>query len=659
MANESGRPREHLRQWLQVAALPSLFLFGTLICLYYGRDGFMPIDQSIIYDGAWRVLCGQVPLRDFLTPTGIVPILVQAAFFQLFGVNWFAYCLHAAAFNGLFAMLAYTFLRQWHLSRASAWVFAMLSAVVMYVPSGTPLMEQDAFLFMLLACVACGAGARAGRRAPLLWFAAGLCLVIAVLCKQNPAVFGFPLVLWIVWTRAGERRRASLLWVLAGMTCGAAAFVTVGVGLGIDWTWARLLLWDQPGKIGHERLSLLRIADPDQNWERSTFDKIRWAGLPLLVATTQALAWLWLISQSTRFLAARGYSTARRVVRAASVALAVLSVFALYLALNDQGAWAAHVPVAARWLVPALTLVLFGWRGALAAALAGLALLGRENCRRLLDSLREQTALVVMMQALMFACATFFSLTLNEECNGVPYYFIAMGLAFATLRRVSRRCELPPLAGGAWRQRLLPAAAAAVVVLAVVDGVRFHYEVNLARIVNDDQKTTPRRASAGSAVSLALAFMRFHIADVHQQMVGTMDAGDYRRVIDFFRAHRGNYFLFGDSSILYSLTGRPSASPALWFHFGLVVPPRDSPHFQLFESWLMRRIEEDRCTYVVLEGKGTLFGLTPDDFPELRRLIDTRGQTRYALGAFTAIELAGKTSQDTAAGRVASLHERR
>jgi hypothetical protein len=611
----------------------------------------MPIDQSIIYDGAWRVLCGQVPLRDFLTPTGIVPILVQTAFFRLLGVTWLAYCMHAAVFNGLFAMLAYVFLRQWHLSRALAWVFAILSAVVMYVPSGTPLMEQDAFLFMLLACVACGAGARAGRRAPLLWLAAGLCLVIAVLCKQNPAVFGFPLVLWIVWTRAGETWRTSLLWLVAGVACGVAAFVAAGAALGIDWTWARLLLWELPGQIGRERLALLRIADPDQNWERSTLDKIRWGGLPLVVATTQAMAWLWLAAQTTHFFAAAARSIARRVGRAVLLSLVALSVLALYLVLNDQGAWAAHVPVPARWLVPALTLVLFGWRAALAAALAALVLFGRENCRRLLGALREQTAIVVMVQTLMFACVTFFSLTLNEECNGVPYYFIAMGLVFAALRRVSQRCELLPLAGGAWRQRLLPAATAAVVVLAIVDGVRFHYEVNLARVVNDDQKTTPRRTSAGSAVSPALAFMRFHIADVHQRMVGTMDAGDYRRVIEFFRMHRGNYFLFGDSSILYSLTGRPSASPALWFHSGLVIPTRDSPHFQPFESWLMRRIEEDRCAYVVLEGKGTLFGLTPDDFPELRRLIGTRGQTRYALGAFTAIELAPPTDPRVASRR--------
>ena len=134
--------------------------------------------------------------------------------------------------------------------------------------------------------------------------------------------------------------------------------------------------------------------------------------------------------------------------------------------------------------------------------------------------------------------------------------------------------------------------------------------------------------------------MRFHIADVHQQMVGRMDAGDYRRVIEFFRAHRGNFFLFGDSTILYSLTGRRSSTPALWFHSGLVFPPRDSPDFQLFESWLTRSIDEDRCAYVVLEGRETLFGLTLADLPDLKRLVELRERSRVALGAFTAIELA-------------------
>ena len=109
-------------------------------------------------------------------------------------------------------------------------------------------------------------------------------------------------------------------------------------------------------------------------------------------------------------------------------------MLALYPLLNNQGAWAVHIPVAARWLVPALTLLLFGWPGSLVAVVVGLALFGRERCGHILRELREQTALVGMMQALMFACVTFFSLTLNEECNGVPYYFVAMGLASETLR---------------------------------------------------------------------------------------------------------------------------------------------------------------------------------------------------------------------------------
>jgi len=655
MTSERPDRREHLpRGWLAVAPL-SLFLFGALLCLYYGRDGFMPIDQSIIYDGAWRVLGGQVPLRDFLTPTGIVPILVQAGFFLLFGVNWFAYCLHAAVFNGVFAILAFAFLRQWGLGRGPAWVFAMLSAVVMYVPSGTPLMEQDAFFFVLLACVAAGAGVRA-QRCALLFLAAGTFLVVALFCKQNPALFGFPLVLWIVWTRARERRRAYLLWILAGVACGATAFMAVAMGLGIDWTWARLLLWELPGQIGRERLALLHIADPYQNWERSTLDKIRWGGLPLVVATTQTLAWLWLAAQIIHDLTKPARSAANRITRALALSLGALFVLALYPLLNNQGAWAVHIPVAARWLVPALTLLLFGWPGSLVAVVVGLALFGRERCGHILRELREQTALVGMMQALMFACVTFFSLTLNEECNGVPYYFVAMGLASETLRRVGQRCAPLPLVRDPWRYRLLPAAAAAVVVLAVVDSVRFHREVNLARIVNDDQKKVPRTSSTGGVVSPELSFMRFHIADVHQQMVGRMDAGDYRRVIEFFHAHRGNFFLFGDSTILYSLTGRRSSTPALWFHSGLVFPQRDSPNFQLFESWLTRRIDEDRCAYVVLEGRETLFGLTPSDFPALRHLIDTRGRARYALGAFTVIELGGPTSPAHPASRVASLH---
>src|SRR5512134_1418500 len=59
-----------------------LVALGTGLCLDHGRVGFMPLDQSIVFDGAWRLLCGQRPFRDFVVPSGLVPMVMQAAFFK-------------------------------------------------------------------------------------------------------------------------------------------------------------------------------------------------------------------------------------------------------------------------------------------------------------------------------------------------------------------------------------------------------------------------------------------------------------------------------------------------------------------------------------------------------------------------------------------------
>ena len=86
-------------------------LFSFLICLHYGRIGFMPLDQSIVFDGAWRILSGQIPFRDFYTPIGLTPIFIQALFFKYFGLSWFCYVLHAAIFNSIFCILIFSILR--------------------------------------------------------------------------------------------------------------------------------------------------------------------------------------------------------------------------------------------------------------------------------------------------------------------------------------------------------------------------------------------------------------------------------------------------------------------------------------------------------------------------------------------------------------------
>src|SRR5437868_3657368 len=64
-----------------------------------GHRGMMPLDQSMLIDGAWRLLQGQTLYRDFISPFGPIVFLIQAGFFALAGVSWTSTVLAAATLN--------------------------------------------------------------------------------------------------------------------------------------------------------------------------------------------------------------------------------------------------------------------------------------------------------------------------------------------------------------------------------------------------------------------------------------------------------------------------------------------------------------------------------------------------------------------------------
>ena len=47
-----------------VATSCLLFAIGVGVNLTFGRRGFLPLDQSIVFDGGWRLVSGQVPFHD-------------------------------------------------------------------------------------------------------------------------------------------------------------------------------------------------------------------------------------------------------------------------------------------------------------------------------------------------------------------------------------------------------------------------------------------------------------------------------------------------------------------------------------------------------------------------------------------------------------------
>src|SRR5688572_6635408 len=155
-----------------VATACLLFAIGAGVNLTFGRRGFLPLDQSIVFDGGWRLMSGQVPFRDFVAPSGLVPSAIQAGFFEAFGVTWFAYCLHASVVNGLFAAAIYGLLRLCGSTRVEAAAFGALSSLFFYPPTGTPFMDQHSFFFMTLMFLAAAAGTvTSGPLELAAWFA--------------------------------------------------------------------------------------------------------------------------------------------------------------------------------------------------------------------------------------------------------------------------------------------------------------------------------------------------------------------------------------------------------------------------------------------------------------------------------------------------------
>lgn len=57
-----------------------IFFVGFIFVFKSGERGFFAFDQSIVFDGGYRLTWGEVPYKDFLIPFGPVVFYLQAFF---------------------------------------------------------------------------------------------------------------------------------------------------------------------------------------------------------------------------------------------------------------------------------------------------------------------------------------------------------------------------------------------------------------------------------------------------------------------------------------------------------------------------------------------------------------------------------------------------
>ncbi|TGN00185.1 ArnT family glycosyltransferase [Leptospira dzoumogneensis] len=231
----------------------SIFLFGFFYNLHFALIGFQPLDGSIVFDGGWRILNGQIPFKDFSAPAGTTPSLIQAFFFSIFGVNWISYLVHSSLFNGLLGVISYLWFRKEGGNVFLSTLLSFLSVILFYPPIGFPFIETHSFFFSILALFLTSLAVQNVRSI----YIAGIFVsfFLGFLSKQIPAallIFGIPILM--IRLQSNDLKKFLLYSIVTIL--GISTFVLlINLIFGIDWKEEFFYLFQITLGTGQDRFS--------------------------------------------------------------------------------------------------------------------------------------------------------------------------------------------------------------------------------------------------------------------------------------------------------------------------------------------------------------------------------------------------------------------
>jgi hypothetical protein len=599
-----------LRKGQAALVILALLVFAFEFCRRSGERGFFSLDQSIEFDGAYRVVCGQIPYRDFLIPTGPMVFWLQAVFFRMAGVNWGSFVLGAAVINVVATVLAMVALRTLFPDRRPlVYVGGLLTATWFYPPYGTPNMEQTAFLFSLIGlagCLSALCGERlSGPRYSVFLALAGGCAVLSVLSKQNAGVLFAPLYLLLLLAVLGTDRRR--LAAAAGwMGLGAAI---VGIAFG---TW---LIWK---------------SDPASFYEH-TFE------IPRRLGRTRLLSF----SMLREVAGGRVFEP----VRFTMVACGLFAVLAAFSRSRSRGEHSRPERRADAALVVCVYLPLYQ------NAFRGCTLNQWQECLPF--------AGVILASAFGIGLARHTELSIRRElgCWIRPYRdWLAAGLLIVASFVTS-------IVAATW----IPVASAALAVTAacavgILPPPRPNHESRVSTFLRRFGRPALRVVGLGLAVMLGCHVEYRGLRDSWDRTVHDIFAGSHFRdyssvpgldrlkwgtptsvhgvdttdeqlvqLVEFLRREGKPFFVFPDMTILYAIVGEISPQPLLWFHRGLTYPLSDNSRL---DRRIVDSLEQNAVEIVVLQ-KEAWFGTASEQIAHFP-ILDA-----YVRDGFTLVSDAG------------------
>ena len=127
-----------------------LIIFPIVFNFYVASRGVFHVDTFIHFDNAFRILEGDLPVKDYWIVHGLLIDYMQSFFFYFFGLSWFSYILHSSIFNAIICYFSfYLFLNYLNLKLIWSVVFAILISCLAYPVSGSPFLDLHSIYFSL------------------------------------------------------------------------------------------------------------------------------------------------------------------------------------------------------------------------------------------------------------------------------------------------------------------------------------------------------------------------------------------------------------------------------------------------------------------------------------------------------------------------------
>jgi hypothetical protein len=180
-------PKNKIPNPVFISTLFLIFL-SFFVNFFVASRGVYPVDTFIHFDPAYRILNGEIPVRDYWVVHGILVDYIQALFFLIFGNNWYAYLIHSSIFNISICLFLFLMLQNiLKIGLIGSFVFSIMIAFLAYPVSGTPFLDLHStylslfgIFFIIIGIV---------NQKDQYWFFTGILFTLAFFCKQVPAAY--------------------------------------------------------------------------------------------------------------------------------------------------------------------------------------------------------------------------------------------------------------------------------------------------------------------------------------------------------------------------------------------------------------------------------------------------------------------------------------